>query len=204
MQKKYALVSVSDKTGLEPLARRLARLGYVFLSTGGTAKALKSIEGLEVIEVSDYTGFPEMLDGRLKTLHPLVHGGLLARRDSPKHTEEIAERGIKDIDLVCVNLYPLETEIAKPGATADDVLEQTDIGGPAMLRSAAKGKRLVVCDPADYPRVIAAIEERKVDEAFLNELRVKVFMHTARYDLASARYHSGGRIDGFIGEKPTH
>ena len=154
----YALISVSDKTGLAPFARGLADLGYQLLSTGGTAKALEA-EGLAVSQVSEITGFPEMLDGRVKTLHPRVHGGILARRDKPDHLASLAEHGIPLIDLVVVNLYPFAKAAADPGTTVPGLIEQIDIGGPGMVRAAAKNFRdvLVLVDPADYPRVLDAL-----------------------------------------------
>src|SRR6266498_2719623 len=132
-----ALLSVSDKTGLVDFAKGLARKGVTLLSTGGTAKALATA-GLAVVEVGDYTGFPEMLDGRVKTLHPKVHGGILARRDVPAHVAALEKHGIPPIDLVVVNLYPFRETVAQPGCTLDEAIENIDIGGPAMLRSAAK------------------------------------------------------------------
>src|SRR5574340_1663049 len=155
MKTTQALLSVSDKRGLLDFARELAALGVRLLSTGGTAKALREA-GLEVAEVSDYTGFPEMLDGRVKTLHPKVHGGILARRDLPEHMQTIAAHGIGPIDLVVVNRYPFAATVAKPH-TLDDAIENIDIGGPAMVRSSAKNYRhvAIVTDPADYPVLVA-------------------------------------------------
>ena len=134
---KRALISLSDKTGVVEFAQTLTRLGVEILSTGGTAKLLAD-SGIAVIEVADYTGFPEMLDGRVKTLHPKIHGGILGRRDLPEHVAKMAEHGIGNIDLVCVNLYPFAATIAKPGCTLEDAVENIDIGGPTMVRSAAK------------------------------------------------------------------
>jgi phosphoribosylaminoimidazolecarboxamide formyltransferase / IMP cyclohydrolase len=153
-----ALLSVSDKSGLVEFATGLKALGFTLLSTGGTAKALRDA-GLAVTDVSRRHQFPEMLDGRVKTLHPAVHGGLLARRDLPEHMAAIAEHGIAPIDLVCVNLYPFRETAAKPGLAPEDVIEQIDIGGPSMLRSAAKNFAAVtvVVDPADYTRVLEAL-----------------------------------------------
>jgi len=153
-----ALLSVSDKTGLVPFAEGLQALGYTLLSTGGTAKALRTA-GLAVTDVADVTRFPEMLDGRVKTLHPAVHGGLLARRDLPEHMAAIAAHGIAPIDLVCVNLYPFVRTAETPGIAPDEVIEQIDIGGPSMLRSAAKNFAAVtvVVDPTDYARVLDAL-----------------------------------------------
>ncbi|MFN9507218.1 MAG: bifunctional phosphoribosylaminoimidazolecarboxamide formyltransferase/IMP cyclohydrolase, partial [Rubrivivax sp.] len=146
-----ALLSVSDKTGIVDLARSLHALGVRLVSTGGTA-ALLAREGLPVTEVAQVTGFPEMLDGRVKTLHPMIHGGLLARRDVPEHRQALATHGIGTIDILVVNLYPFEKTVAQPGCTLEDAIENIDIGGPAMLRAAAKnhGSVAVVVDPADY------------------------------------------------------
>ena len=186
-----ALLSVSDKTGLVDLARGLVALGVELVSTGGTARALREA-GLPVQDISEITRFPEMLDGRVKTLHPAVHGGLLARRDLPAHMAAIAEHGIAPIDVVVVNLYPFRETVARPGVAFEDAIEQIDIGGPSMLRSAAKNHDavLVVVDPADYPRVLAALQAN--DAAALHALRralaAKVFAHTAAYDAAIAAW----------------
>ena len=147
---KRALLSVSDKTGLVEFAQALAQAGYDLISTGGTAKALREA-GLKVSDISDVTGFPEMLDGRVKTLHPKVHGGLLFLRDNPEHVAQAKAHDIAPIDLVVVNLYPFEQTIAKPGVTLEHAIENIDIGGPSMLRSAAKNYRsvTVITDPAD-------------------------------------------------------
>src|SRR4030095_6906682 len=154
-----ALLSVSDKTGIVDFARGLAALGWELISTAGTARALREA-GLAPFEVSEVTGFPEMLDGRVKTLHPAVHGGLLARRDLPEHMKALGEHNIGPIDLVAVNLYPFEETAAPAGAKPEDIIEQIDIGGPSMLRSAAKNfaSVTVIVDPADYGRVLAALE----------------------------------------------
>src|SRR6185437_15032339 len=153
-----ALLSVSDKTGLVEFAQALARMGWELVSTGGTARVLREA-GLAPIDVSRVTGVPEMLDGRVKTLHPAVHGGLLARRDLPEHMKTLGEQGITPIDLLAVSLYPFRQTAARPGVTADEVIEQIDIGGPAMIRSASKNfaSVYVIVDPADYERVIAAL-----------------------------------------------
>lgn len=183
---KTALISVSDKTGLADFARALVeRHGYRLLSTGGSARALREA-GLPVVEVGDYTGFPEMMEGRVKTLHPKVHGGLLARRDRAEHLEAARAHGIDLIDLVAVNLYPFEATVARPGVTLEEAIENIDIGGPSMLRSAAKNHAAVtvVCDPADYGEVLEAL----ADEAALGALRArlarKVFARTSAYDAA--------------------
>jgi len=180
-----ALISVSDKTGVVEFARNLAAHGVELLSTGGTARLLREA-GLTVIEVADYTGFPEMLEGRLKTLHPKIHGGLLARRDDPQHQEDMRREGIPPIDLLCVNLYPFEATIARPGVTLEEAIEQIDIGGPTMLRAGAKNWEgvTVVVDPADYELVLREMEQSRggVGAKLRFRLAVKVFAHTARYD----------------------
>ena len=189
-----ALISVSDKRGTVDFARGLAQLGVKLLSTGGTAKLLRDA-GLDVTDVSDYTGFPEMLDGRVKTLHPKVHGGILGRRDLPEHLAVMAEHGIPAIDLVVVNLYPFRETVAKPGCTLDDAIENIDIGGPTMVRAAAKnhgneqGGVGVVTDPEDYAPIL---EELKAGGALSYKTRFalakKAFTHTARYDSAIANW----------------
>ena len=153
-----ALVSVSDKTGVVDFVRGLREAGWEIIATGGTMKLLRE-SGIKVLNISDVTGFPEICDGRVKTLHPKVHGGLLARRDLPEHIEALRENGIGFIDMVCVNLYPFRQTIAKPGVTMDEAVENIDIGGPSMLRSSAKNWASVtfVCDPADYGRVLGEI-----------------------------------------------
>jgi len=179
-----ALLSVSDKTGLVDFARALATAGVELLSTGGTAKALRDA-GLAVIDVSEYTGFPEMLDGRVKTLHPKVHGGILARRDLPEHVATMTEHGMGYIDLVCVNLYPFVATVSKPH-TLDDAIENIDIGGPAMVRSSAKNYRhvAIVTDPADYPALVAEMQAHGggLTDATRFKLAKKAFTHTAQYD----------------------
>jgi len=189
-----ALISVSDKRGAVDFARGLAQLGIKLLSTGGTAKLLRDA-GLDVTDVSDYTGFPEMLDGRVKTLHPKVHGGILGRRDLPEHLAIMAQHGIPPIDLVVVNLYPFRETVAKPGCTLDDAIENIDIGGPTMVRAAAKnhgneqGGVGVVTDPEDYAPVL---EELKSTGALSYKTRFalakKAFTQTARYDSAIANW----------------
>jgi len=184
-----ALISVSDKTGVVEMARGLASLGAEILSTGGTAKTLRDA-GLAVIDVAAYTGSPEILDGRVKTLHPKIHGGLLGRRGVPAHVAQMQEQGISPIDIVVVNLYPFEATIAKPGCSFADAIENIDIGGPSMLRSAAKNHEdvLVVVDPADYQRVLEALASETVPPGLRRELAMKVFQHTARYDAFIASY----------------
>jgi len=183
-----ALISVSDKTDLVPFAQVLSRAGVEMISTGGTARALREA-GIEVQDLSDYTGFPEMLDGRVKTLHPMVHGGLLFLRENEEHTATAAEHGIRPIDLVVVNLYPFEQTVAKPDVTLEDAIENIDIGGPSMLRSAAKNHQsvTVVVDPADYGRVADQVSSGGETTLELRrELAVKVYSRTAAYDGAIA------------------
>lgn len=193
-----ALISVSDKTGVVAFARALTGLGIEVLSTGGTSKALAEA-GVPVRDVSDFTGFPEMLDGRVKTLHPKVHAGLLFRRDDAKHVATMKEHGLDGIDLVCVNLYPFEATVAKPDVTFEDAIENIDIGGPTMLRSAAKNHAAVtvVTDPADYDVVIAEMTANGGDTTPALRLRLaqKVYAQQARYDGAIARYLAG-HVDG--------
>ena len=194
-----ALLSVSDKTGLEDFARGLAARGVALLSTGGTAKALAAA-GLAVTDVGAYTGFPEMLDGRVKTLHPKVHGGILARRDLPAHRAAIERAGIPTIDLVVVNLYPFRETVARDGCTLDDAIENIDIGGPAMVRSAAKNWAHVgiVVDPADYPVLLAELDAQggALGEATRFRLAQKAFAHTAAYDGAIANWLTARGPDG--------
>ena len=189
-----ALLSVSDKSGLVDFARALAAHRYELVSTGGTAKALRDA-GLAVRDISEVTGFPEMLDGRVKTLHPVVHGGLLYRRGLAEHVDAVQAHGIEAIDLVVVNLYPFRETAAKAGVSPHDVIEQIDIGGPSMLRSAAKNFAAVtvVCDPADYPRVLAMLDARDEEGALIlrRSLAAKVFAHTASYDAAIATWMQG-------------
>ena len=186
-----ALLSVSEKRGLVDFARGLAELGVEILSTGGTAKLLADA-GLHVTQVSDYTGFPEMLDGRVKTLHPKIHGGLLGRRDIPTHVAEMRAHAIEPIDLVAVNLYPFRETVARSGTTLDDAIEQIDIGGPSMLRSAAKNHAhvTVIVDPDDYEPVLAELRAAggTVSVATNRRLAQKVFCATACYDGAIADY----------------
>ena len=188
---KKAIVSVSDKKGLIDFAKELSAMGIEILSTGGTARALRDA-GIPVKDVSEHTGSPEMLDGRVKTLHPKVHGGLLSRRDNPKDMEEIKKYGIELIDMVVVNLYPFEETISKPGVTFDDAIENIDIGGPTMLRSASKNFKdvAVVVDPADYEPIIKEMKSRNGDLSYSKrlELATKVFKHTSRYDTIIADY----------------
>jgi len=193
-----ALISVSDKTGVLELAQALAALGVQLLSTGGTAKLLAD-NGLAVTEVADMTGFPEMLDGRVKTLHPKVHGGLLARRDLPAHMQALAEHGIDTIDLLVVNLYPFEATIAKSGCTLEEAIENIDIGGPAMVRSAAKNWQdvAVLTDAAQYPAVIAELRSSgQLSRSTRFALAVAAFNRISQYDGAISDYLSCIREDG--------
>ena len=187
---RRAIVSVSDKSGVVSFAKGLAQMGVEILSTGGTAKSLRD-QGVHVLDISDYTGFPEMLDGRVKTLHPRVHGGLLGQRSRPEHVKKMDEHGILPIDLVAVNLYPFEATIAKEGCTLEEAIENIDIGGPTMLRSAAKNYPdvTVVVDPKDYEVILAELKEKGEISVETNfRLAKKVFQHTARYDGAISNY----------------
>ena len=182
---RRALISVSEKAGVVELARALLTHGVEILSTGGTARLLQ-LNGLVVREVADYTGFPEMMEGRVKTLHPRVHGGILARRDREDHLASMKEHGIAPIDMVVVNLYPFAQTVAKPGCTMDDAIENIDIGGPAMVRAAAKNHAFVavVTDPADYPSLLEAMKANggKLGFAKRYALAAKAYSHTAEYD----------------------
>ncbi len=201
---KRALLSVSDKQGLLEFARGLKKLDIEILSTGGTAKLLAD-NGIEVVEVSDYTGFPEMMDGRVKTLHPKIHGGILAQRDVDSHVKAMLEEDIPPIDMVVVNLYPFAATIAKPNCSLHDAIENIDIGGPTMLRAAAKNYAhvAVVCDPADYKSVLSEMSMTggiiAGDTRF--QLACKAFSHTAEYDGTISNYLTGidsrGRSEGF-------
>jgi phosphoribosylaminoimidazolecarboxamide formyltransferase/IMP cyclohydrolase len=192
---KRALISVSDKSGVLELARELSSFGVEILSTGGTAKMLREA-GLEVKDVSDFTGFPEMLDGRVKTLHPKVHGGLLGMRENPEHVAKMQEHGIEPIDMVVVNLYPFEATVAKLDCGLEDAIENIDIGGPTMLRSAAKNNRdvTVLVDAVDYTAVIAEMKASSgaVSRQTNFKLAVKVYQHTAAYD---------GAISNWLGQR---
>lgn len=201
---KTALLSVSDKTGLVDLARGLHALGYRLLSTGGTAKLLMQ-SGIAVTEVAAYTGFPEILDGRVKTLNPRIHAGLLARQDDPAHMAALTEHNINPIDLLVVNLYPFEQTVAKPDCRFDDAIENIDIGGPAMLRAAAKnhGSVAVVVEPADYATVLSELREHgRVGSSTRFALAKKAFAHTARYDGAISDYLTSLDAEGQRGVFP--
>ena len=179
-----AIISVSNKTGIIEFARDLSALGVEILSTGGTATALKNA-GIKVKTIDELTGFPEIMDGRVKTLHPKVHGGLLAVRDNPVHQKQMKENGIEPIDLVVVNLYPFEATIAKTDVSLEETIENIDIGGPTMLRSSAKNHKFVtvVVDPSDYAVVLEELKASgKTSLETRQRLAVKVFKHTASYD----------------------
>ena len=187
---KRALVSVSDKSGLVEFVGGLQSLGWEIIATGGTQRLLED-KGIKTIGISDVTGFPEICDGRVKTLHPKVHGGLLARRDDESHLAALRENGISFIDMVCVNLYPFRETIAKEGVSMEDAIENIDIGGPSMLRSAAKNYRdvTVVCDPADYAKVLAEISEQGNTSLETRlSLSAKAYTHTAEYDACIATF----------------
>ena len=187
---KRALVSVSDKTNLVEFVSGLVDLGYEIISTGGTKKTLEAA-GIKTIGISDVTGFPEIMDGRVKTLHPKVHGALLCVRDNPDHVRQIKELGIEYIDLVCVNLYPFKQTVQKPGVSHEEIIENIDIGGPSMLRSASKNYKFipVICDPNDYDAVLNEIKENGETSLKTRELlAAKVFRHTAQYDAMIANY----------------
>ncbi|MBV9645112.1 MAG: bifunctional phosphoribosylaminoimidazolecarboxamide formyltransferase/IMP cyclohydrolase [Verrucomicrobia bacterium] len=191
MKINRALISVSDKTGIVPFARRLSEIGIEIVSTGGTATLLRK-ESIPHLDIEKFTGFPEILSGRVKTLHPRVHGGLLYLRDRPDHQQEAAENYIEPIDLVVVNLYPFERTIAQPGVLLDEAIEQIDIGGPSMLRSAAKNYRsvTVASDPSDYPRILEEIANHQGETtlATREQLAIKAFITTASYDQAIADF----------------
>ena len=188
---KRALISVSDKTGILDFANGLVKFGVEIISTGGTAKLFRD-NSIPVKEVSDYTGFPEMLDGRVKTLHPKIHAGLLAKRENPAHMQSLKNHDIGLIDMVVVNLYPFEKTIAKPGVSIEEVIENIDIGGPSMLRSAAKNAQsvAVVCNPARYGQIIDELNKNKgsLDEKLMRELGVEVFKLTSHYDSVIYNY----------------
>jgi phosphoribosylaminoimidazolecarboxamide formyltransferase/IMP cyclohydrolase len=192
-----AVVSVSDKQGLAEFAKVLAGLGVEILSTGGTARSLRE-QGIKVVDVSEYTSFPEMMEGRVKTLHPKVHGGILADRDKPEHMAQMKAQGIKPIDMVVVNLYPFEATVAKRDCTLAEAIENIDIGGPTLIRASAKNNKhvTVVVDPADYP-VLA--KELKANNGVISaqtnfRLAGKAFEHTHLYDGAIATYLAGVKV----------
>ena len=188
-RKKRALVSVSDKTGIVEFCQYLVEYGYELISTGGTAKALREA-GFQVIGVSEITGFPECLDGRVKTLHPNIHAGLLAMRSNPEHMKQLEELGVQPIDMVVVNLYPFKQTILRRGVTFEEAVENIDIGGPTMLRAAAKNYQdvTVVVDPADYEKVLCELATGQISLEFKRYLQYKVFAHTAVYDSLISTY----------------
>ena len=188
-----AIISVTDKAGIVDFAKSLSKFGVEILSTGGTARALRG-GGISVTDISDYTGFPEMMDGRVKTLHPKVHGGLLGLRENPEHIKMMEKYGIKPIDMLVVNLYQFEKTVAKEGVTLDEAIENIDIGGPSMLRSAAKNFKYVtvIIDPADYETVLEEMETSGGETSLRTRCRLseKVFRLTHEYDGAISRYLS--------------
>lgn len=192
-----ALISLTDKTGIEDFAQKLSELGIELLSTGGTANKIREA-GLNVIDVSEFTGFPEMLDGRVKTLHPLVHGGILNQRENTDHNQQCQEHGIKDIDLVAVNLYAFEKTVANPDCRLADAIENIDIGGPTLLRASAKNFQdvTVIVDPADYELVLNEIREHgntTLKTRFY--LATKVFALTSSYDTAISDWLDTVNVD---------
>lgn len=196
---KRAVISVSDKTGIIDFARELSALGVELISTGGTYKLLKD-KGIKVTEVSDITGFPEMLDGRVKTLHPKIHAGILARRDMPEHMKAIKDKGITPIDMVVINLYPFKETVMREGATFEDIVENIDIGGPSMIRAAAKNYKsvAVVTDHAQYGDVIAQLKDGgELDEPILERLMAEAFIATANYDAMIAQQMGRKFVKGF-------
>ena len=190
--KKRALISVSDKTGIVDVARKLDTLGYEIISTGGTYNLLKK-EGFAVLNITDVTGFPECLDGRVKTLHPAVHAGLLAMRANPEHMAKLEELNINTIDVVIVNLYPFKATIMKENVEFQDAVENIDIGGPTMLRSAAKNFQdvVVIVDPKDYDKVFSEMEAGNVSLETRKYLMYKVYQHTAAYDTMISTFLRG-------------
>ncbi|PTK53975.1 bifunctional phosphoribosylaminoimidazolecarboxamide formyltransferase/IMP cyclohydrolase [Staphylococcus haemolyticus] len=200
---KKAILSVSNKSGIVEFAKSLIKLDYELYSTGGTKGALEDAS-VPVKSVSELTQFPEIMDGRVKTLHPAVHGGILADRDKPEHLEQLSEQHIDLIDMVVVNLYPFQKTVAKPGVTEAEVIENIDIGGPTMLRAAAKNFKHVttIVHPADYNEVIERIKEDRLDEDFRKELMIKVFAHTNEYDHAIVSFFKGDSEQLRYGENP--
>jgi phosphoribosylaminoimidazolecarboxamide formyltransferase/IMP cyclohydrolase len=200
MRQKTALISVYNKDGIVDFAKSLIDLGWKIISSGGTAKTLMEA-GLAVVDVAEITGMPAILSHRVVTLHPKIHGGLLAQK-STEHMAELEKYGIPFIDLVCVDLYPLQEEVLNPNATSESVIEKTDIGGPTMLRAGAKGGRITICDPADRQKVLDWIIGGEPErENFINQLRVKTEFLMARYIATSAWYHSGGKAKSIFGEQ---
>jgi phosphoribosylaminoimidazolecarboxamide formyltransferase/IMP cyclohydrolase len=202
---RRALISVSDKAGVVEFAKALLTHGVEILSTGGTAQLLK-LNGVVVTEVAQHTGFPEMMEGRVKTLHPKIHGGILARRDKPEHVRAMQEHGIEPIDMVVANLYPFAQTVAEPGCTMEDAIEMIDIGGPAMVRAAAKNHEFVavVTDPADYPALLAQMKANKGGLGFAERfaLAAKAFSHTAEYDGMISNWLTARDANGKVGDFP--
>ena len=196
-----ALLSVSDKTGLAAFARGLKRLGYDLFATGSTLQAIEDA-ALDVQAVSELTGFPEMMDGRIKTLHPGVHAGILARRDKQEHLDALAEHGLRQIDLVCCNLYPFVETVLRPGVTREEAIEQIDIGGPAMIRAAAKNHEavVVVVRPQRYSEVLGALNEGTLDQRARQRLAAEAYAHTSAYDAWIAAYMRRDERNGFPAE----
>jgi phosphoribosylaminoimidazolecarboxamide formyltransferase/IMP cyclohydrolase len=196
-----ALLSVSDKTGLTAFARGLRRLSYELYATSSTLDAIQEA-AVDAHPVSDLTGFPEMMDGRVKTLHPGVHAGILARRDKPEHMEALAAHGLREIDLVCCNLYPFVETVTRPDVTFEEAVEQIDIGGPAMIRAAAKNHEsvVVVVRPERYSEVLGALNEDALDEAMRRRLAAEAYAHTSAYDAWIAAYMREGLGNGFPAE----
>jgi len=186
-----AIISLSDKSGIQEFAKELQAFNVEILSTGGTAKVLRE-SGLKITDISEYTGFPEMLDGRVKTLHPKIHGGLLGIRGNPEHVKKMNEHGIQPIDMVVINLYPFEATVAKPNCTLEEAIENIDIGGPSMLRAGAKNYPYVtvIVDPADYRPILAEMKQSGgvVSKETNFRLAKKVYQLTARYDKAISEY----------------
>jgi len=186
-----AIISLSDKSGIQEFAKELQAFNVEILSTGGTAKVLRE-SGLKITDISEYTGFPEMLDGRVKTLHPKVHGGLLGIRGNPEHVKKMNEHGIQPIDMVVINLYPFEATVAKPNCTLEEAIENIDIGGPSMLRAGAKNYPYVtvIVDPANYRPILAEMKQSGgvVSKETNFRLAKKVYQLTARYDKAISEY----------------
>ena len=186
-----AIISLSDKSGIQEFAKELQAFNVEILSTGGTAKVLRE-SGLKIADISEYTGFPEMLDGRVKTLHPKVHGGLLGIRGNPEHVKKMNEHGIQPIDMVVINLYPFEATVAKPNCTLEEAIENIDIGGPSMLRAGAKNYPYVtvIVDPADYRPVLEEMKKNggAVSKETNFRLAKKVYQLTARYDKMISEY----------------
>ncbi|MEK4756837.1 bifunctional phosphoribosylaminoimidazolecarboxamide formyltransferase/IMP cyclohydrolase [Macrococcus sp. FSL W8-0367] len=200
---RKALLSVSDKTGIIPFAQQLTELNFELYSTGGTKKALED-NNIAVKSVSELTNFPEIMDGRVKTLHPNIHGGILADRSNPEHVKAMETHGIAPLDLVVVNLYPFEATVANPDVTEMDAIENIDIGGPTMLRSSAKNFKhvITVVDPSDYDVVIEKLKADTLDEAFRKQLMIKVFTHTNKYDAAIVNFFSDNTSTLRYGENP--